>query len=208
MNPVLVKNIESPVHGGDMDAAGGCEGLGRVSGGKLDSHDFHGRTFCNHVKTGNNSFSDLAKNATAGHDEPVSAPKKSPENDRWPQRRRFFELVDAKVASGVTLEEIAEAMGLETTNSLEVSYRKDRSRRPARTKIERAAEYFGVNISEIDGPRIVIESEKDEVTLAREFLEDAMGHEIASRLTDDQAVVARKAAIAKASQVVAALLDD
>lgn len=71
--------------------------------------------------------------------------------DPWPQRDRFIELVDAKAATGVSLAEIASALGLTTTSSLETAYRYDHRRIPKRTTLQRAAYYFGVPLSELYG---------------------------------------------------------
>jgi len=122
--------------------------------------------------------------------------RKPRESDPWPQRLRFMELVDSMVEAGTPLEQIADALGLPTTKSLEVSYRSDFSRIPGRKTMEKAAALFKVNLWEIYGPPEI--EPKDELEQAREFIIDAMGSDITTRLTDDQILkafrVARRAA--------------
>lgn len=82
------------------------------------------------------------------------ARSKNPELvDAWPQRSRFVELLDAKLSKGVAYEKVAKALGLRSTRSLEHEWRYDRSRRPGRKVLELAADYFGVNVWELDGPQ-------------------------------------------------------
>jgi len=81
------------------------------------------------------------------------ARSKNPElPETWPQRARFVELVDAKVAEGTSLEAVAAALGRSSTRSLEHEWRYDKSRRPGRKTLELAAAYFGVSLWELDGP--------------------------------------------------------
>lgn len=73
--------------------------------------------------------------------------------DAWPQRSRFVELLDAKLSKGAGYEKVARALGLRSTRSLKHEWRYDKSRRPGRKALELAADYFGVDVWELDGPQ-------------------------------------------------------
>lgn len=130
----------------------------------------------------------------------MARPRKPREDDPWKQRDRFMELVDQKVEEGIPLSEIAKALGLSSTRSLEISYRHDRSRTPKRTTIVKAAQYFGVPQSEIYG-----DSEPhSEAGMARAFLvSGGMGSDDVEALSDEQVIEAWRVALATAKAVLA-----
>lgn len=133
--------------------------------------------------------------------------------DFWPQRSFFIGLVDAKVeeiasrhvnqgvsrsdAESQAFMEIAQALGLESSSGLERSYRYDKTRRPKRQVLEKATKYFGVELWQIYGPKPE-PSEKDELALAKEALQGAMGSEVLSKLTDEQILAAYRVAMTTA----------
>jgi len=82
----------------------------------------------------------------------MGRPRKAEQADHWPKRGRFVELLDAKLAGGATYEEIATALGLASTRSLEQEFRT--KRRPGRGTLELAAVYFDVDVWELDGPLV------------------------------------------------------
>ena len=91
-----------------------------------------------------------AENAGFTYTSRMGRPRNTERNDPWPKRARFVELLDAKLNSGATYQEIADALGLVSTRSLEQEFRTNR--RPGRGTLERAAVYFGVELWELDGP--------------------------------------------------------
>lgn len=95
---------------------------------------------------------DIAENAILTHSLSMGRPRKAEIEDVWLKRARWNELVDAKLLAGVTYQQIADALGLASTRSLEHEWRYDRTRRPGRGTMELAAPYFGVDLWEIDGP--------------------------------------------------------
>jgi transcriptional regulator with XRE-family HTH domain len=95
--------------------------------------------------------SEIAENAIFTHHSRMARPRNSEIQDVWPKRARFVELLDAKLTTA-TYAEIAKALKLTSTRSLEHEWRYDRSRRPGRRTLELAAPYLGVELWEIDGP--------------------------------------------------------
>ena len=144
-----VEVIQCPVDAGRVDTAQFSQGFSGVGFGNLDPHETNVHTFCEISKGKTHKSGDIAESATLAHTSGMAAPKKPREGDPWKQRARFVELLDSKIGEGATLEEIASALLLKTTRSLEFSYRFDRSRIPKRNTMEAAAKYFGVPLSEI-----------------------------------------------------------
>ena len=136
--------------GGVDPTQGGDAGSG-VPEGDIDLHVYQCRTNCVIHKGGDHENSEIALSALSMHHKDMARPRKSRAADPWKQRDRFMELVDQKVASGTPMPEIAKALGLRTTSSLDTAYRYDHRRIPKRPTIERAAAYFGVSQSEIYG---------------------------------------------------------
>lgn len=85
--------------------------------------------------------------------------------DVWPQRHVCVALLDKKLADGWTYEDMAKALKLRGTGSLEVSYRYDRKRMPSRPMIKRLAAFFGVPQGALDGS-----GDQEAVSLALEGL--------------------------------------
>ncbi len=120
--------------------------------------------------------------------------------DPWKQRDRFMELVDAKIASGATVEEIAQAIGLKTVRSLVHGYRYDHARMPKRTTIQLAARYFGVSETEIYGED---PAEISQEALARAIAIQAMGADDVALISPEKMLEAYKVALATARAVLA-----
>jgi transcriptional regulator with XRE-family HTH domain len=82
----------------------------------------------------------------------MGRPRNKDIQDVWPRRARFLKCLDAKLADGVTYAEIAEALELGSTRSLEHEWRYDRSREPGRNTLRLATVYFGKPPLEFEGP--------------------------------------------------------
>jgi len=91
-----------------------------------------------------------AENADLTYTLKMGRPRKAEHIDSWPKRSRFVALLDAKLAAGASYQEIAKALGLSSTRSLEQEFRT--TRRPGRNTLEKAAPYFEVNYWDLDGP--------------------------------------------------------
>lgn len=70
---------------------------------------------------------------------------------------------------------------------------------PSRARVKRLAAYFGVPEWKIWGTK----NDKDEITLAKEFLTGAMGSDVVDKLTDDQILSAYRVAMATAKAMLA-----
>ena len=122
---------------------------------------------------------------------------KPPRESRpWPQekRKRFAELLDAKLAEGVSYSEIAKALGLRSTRSLEHDWRYDKNRRPSRITLERASDYFQVSIFEIDieysqPPAGVPASSWDEASEKTKVIASAMFQDLTELPEDQQEIL-------------------
>lgn len=200
VDAVLVKFRESPVDRPRMHPTGGgdsCSGMGL---GQIDPHVLQYPTFWESCKRVCPENREIAENATNTDNLPMPRPRKPRETDPWRQRDRFMALVDAKVAEGVPLEEIARALGLRTANSLEKAYRYDHARIPKRKTIELAAAYFGVEQSEIYGDA----TPTTEAEMARAFLTSGgMGSDEVGTITDEQVIDAWRVALATARAMLA-----
>lgn len=166
----------------------------------LDLHAYQGRTFCVFVNHEQREKCEIADSGTNMQTYRMARPRKPRYDDPWKQRDRFMFLVDAKVKSGVPLEEVARELGLKTVNSLEVAYRYDHRRIPSRNTIKRAAKYFGVPESELYGEE---DAQLDELILARSLALNAMGADAVGKLTSEQLIEAYKIALATAKAVLA-----
>jgi len=182
MDAGLVVLVESAVHAGNVDLAQVREGLGRQVSRENDPHAPNVAQSAMYARGIYRMGSEIVKSLVPAHHESMARPKNPELPDTWPQRARFVELLDAKLAEGVDLHEIAEALGLPKTRSLEHEYRYSKSRRPSRGTIELAAKYFGVSTRELDGPV------DDEFERARLFLIDACGEGRVETLTRQQAL--------------------
>lgn len=131
---------------------------------------------------------------------PMARPKNPELPDTWPQRARFVELLDGKLAEGVDLHKIAEALGLKSARSLKHEWRYDKSRRPGRGTIELAAQFFGVSPWELDGP--VVDLADSEYERARLILIDACGEAPVETLTREQTLDAYRALKAVAATML------
>jgi len=200
VDAVLVKFRESPVDCPRVDSAG-CGNLGSgVALGQIDPHAIQYPTFWESRKRVSPENGEIAENATNTDNLPMPRPRKPRETDPWRQRDRFMALVDAKVAEGVPLKEIAHALGLRTANSLEKAYRYDHARIPKWKTIELAAAYFDVEQAEIYGDALPT----TEADRARLFLvSTGMGSDDVSTLTDEQVTDAWRVAVASAMAVLA-----
>jgi len=78
--------------------------------------------------------------------------RRSKNEDVWPQRHIYVALLDQKLADGMTYPEIAKAVGLASSRSLEHEWRHDKLRMPGRQSMKRLAEIFGVTESALYGP--------------------------------------------------------
>lgn len=202
VNSSIIRHIERPMHGGNVDAAGSGEGLGTVAGRKVDFHTLQYRRNCDIGKGQTHNFCEVAKNATEADALPMARPSLPPQTDPWQQRGRFLELLDAKVKAGTSELEIAEALGLATVSSFRRSYRYDRSRLPKRQVMLKAAQLFEVPLREIYDPMPEPVELKDELTLAREMLIGAHGPWALVGKSDEQILSAYRGAIATSKAVL------
>jgi transcriptional regulator with XRE-family HTH domain len=157
------------------------------------------RTLCDIRKGKYRMTSEIADNAIFTYPHGMGRPRNPGIEEKWPaeKRARFIELLDAKLEGGATYQEIAKALGLPSTRSLEHEFRYDRRRRPRRTTLELAAPYFGVRVSEIDGEDV--EGLGSELELAKAFLVDAIGEERVEIMTPEEMIEALRRARAIAA---------
>ena len=151
VNTFGIEIIQRPVHARRVNPARFGQIKDSKSGSDYDLHTKKHRIFCDKVKGQYRMVGEIAENAIFPHSSEMGKPRSSEISDVWPKRARFVELLDQKLEMA-TYEEIAVALGLKSTRSLEHEWRYDKSRRPGRKTLELAAPYMGVDIWEIDGP--------------------------------------------------------
>lgn len=193
VDPVLIKHSKSSAHAPRVDSTS----LGEshvLSGGNDDLHEIQYRTFCEFGKREVHNLGEIAENAMNADTFRMAQHKKPRDGDPWAQRPRFIELLDEKIKNGTTPEEIAAALKLKTTSSLDVSYRYDRSRKPERKVMELAAAFFNVPLSELYGETAPV----TEIEKARAAVKDAHAGGDISSFTDEQVLNVYKAMLAVA----------
>jgi len=158
------------------------------------------RTFCEERKGESGSNCKIAPPAKLDHPLRVSRARFPRPEDPWPQRMYVLSLIDAKIANGTPIEEIAKALELGTTYSLETGYRYNYDRIPHRKTVELMAKYFKVPATAIYEAS---PEDKGELALAREFITGAIGSEASSMVQDEKAVAAYRAAVASLKAVLA-----
>lgn len=183
----------------DFAGFGKCRGNEPL--GERDLHVIQSRTFRENSKGENHRNSVIVDKAKHAQTVRMARPRKPRELDPWPQRLHFFELVDAKLGEGLTLLDVAKALGLETASSLQTSYRHDFSRIPKRQAMEKAAALFGVPIWEIYGPKP--SQEDEEYRIGYDLALTAQGGgKPAAELTRDEIIHMGKVAIATAKAML------
>lgn len=197
VNTGLIKNSERTAHASGVNAT--HAGKSQVLGGCNDDlHRSQYRTFREIRKSEDHVFCEIAENATNADTFGMAHPKKPREGDPWAQRPRFIELLDEKIKNGVPPEQIAKALKLKTTSSLDVSYRYDHARKPKRGVMELAAAYFGVPLAELYGETEPV----TEIEKARAAVKDAHAGGDISVFSDEQVLNAYKAMLAVAKAML------
>ncbi|WP_316411293.1 hypothetical protein [Mesoterricola sediminis] len=192
-----------PVNGGNVDTTGISEGPSRRPIREVESHASNYRTDCDIRKSESRTCCEIAMDATRHHHLGMSRPRKQRPDDIWPQRLFVLGLIDAEVSSGVvTYEDLAKEFGLGTTYSLLTGWRYNLDRKPERAVVEKIAKRYHINPWDVYNPAPAQPVVKDELALACEALEGAMGQDVVGQLTDEQKLHAYRVAMAAARAVL------
>jgi hypothetical protein len=185
MNPTLINEIECTADRGVTASQGLGQRVGsdtsRESG--FGFHDSKYGTNCKLDKRQSGSLCNIANIANKPHHSRVPNNRLPREADPWPQRLYVLGLIDAEVASGTPLEQIAQELGYESDWSLRTGYRAGHGRWPNRGKVDKIAARYGLETWQVWG---TAPQGRDETVLARELLGLTMGADRAARLTDRQ----------------------
>lgn len=144
-------HVYGAVDRGQVDAAAFSQFFSAEAFGSLD-HDTRRFALFAKVRKGSDRFScEIAENAILPHHLKMAGTREKKE-ESWPKRTAFLAYLDKALAEGFTYTQVAEALRLRSTRSLEHEWRYDKDRRPGRKTLELAAEFFHVPFWHLDGP--------------------------------------------------------
>ena len=200
VDPIHVKIIEGPIHAGRVDLAFLGEDRDTESGGEADFHGFKSRSFCETSKLESRLFCGIATPVGDPDTCTMDNPEIEDLLDPWEQRAFVVGLIDKKLEEGWSYEDLAKALKLRGTRSLENDWRYDKRRIPGRHSVTRLAEFFDLPETSIYKPRV--DPDQARFELARAIISTAMGDGAIETLSREQILNAAEVALATVKSVL------